>query len=368
MRDFRSSEPMRYALAATDSSRSFLERATRVERLFKAILPDDRANEFAPIRKVIRVVMDRIGEAGGRPEVSGVMAQIEQHRAREQRRQIRAVTATISGTMRLLSWNVRGYSGPIREKQLAEVLKLAPDVIALQEIVRGSLEFWRGNLGEKGYDVLASDPKLLEIEGPILPHKGHRMGRRKNLNLIAVGGVIEPLPSIEVGAGEGFPEKYLAGRARIDGASFDVHNVHTPPGSTMKMLKVEYWEAVMRRVNETTEAPRILCGDFNSPWSEDDEGFVTGGGRSDPDEERKWREAELSFLEHPDLRDVYRAHHVAGERYPVSHMRGDTRCRYDHIYASSEFDLDNCRCEYLEQILEAGLSDHAPVLAMLSLR
>ena len=51
---------------------------TRVERLFKAILPDDRANEFAPIRKVIRVVMDRIGEAGARPEVSGVMAQIEQ--------------------------------------------------------------------------------------------------------------------------------------------------------------------------------------------------------------------------------------------------------------------------------------------------
>jgi hypothetical protein len=34
--------------------------------------------EFAPIRKVIRVVMDRIGEAGERPKVSGVMAQIDQ--------------------------------------------------------------------------------------------------------------------------------------------------------------------------------------------------------------------------------------------------------------------------------------------------
>jgi len=57
---------------------SFLARATRVERLFKAILPDERANEFAPIRKVIRVVMDRIGETDTRPDVSGVMAQIEQ--------------------------------------------------------------------------------------------------------------------------------------------------------------------------------------------------------------------------------------------------------------------------------------------------
>ena len=65
-------------MLSDEETSSFLERATRVERLFKAILPDERANEFAPIRKVIRVVMDRIGEAGGRPEVSGVMAQIEQ--------------------------------------------------------------------------------------------------------------------------------------------------------------------------------------------------------------------------------------------------------------------------------------------------
>lgn len=65
-------------MLSDEETSSFLERATRVERLFKAILPDERANEFAPIRKVIRVVMDRIAEAGGRPEVSGVMAQIQQ--------------------------------------------------------------------------------------------------------------------------------------------------------------------------------------------------------------------------------------------------------------------------------------------------
>jgi type I restriction enzyme R subunit len=57
---------------------SFLERATLVERLFKAILPDESATEFAPIRKVIRVVMDRIAATQGRPDVTGVMAQVEQ--------------------------------------------------------------------------------------------------------------------------------------------------------------------------------------------------------------------------------------------------------------------------------------------------
>jgi type I restriction enzyme, R subunit len=65
-------------MLSDDETSSFLARATAVERLFKAILPDTRANEFAPIRKVIRVVMDRISEVDGRPDVSGAMAQIEQ--------------------------------------------------------------------------------------------------------------------------------------------------------------------------------------------------------------------------------------------------------------------------------------------------
>jgi len=60
-------------MLSDDEMQSFLTRASVVERLFKAILPDQRANEFGELRKAIRVVMDRIGEAGGRPDVSGAM-------------------------------------------------------------------------------------------------------------------------------------------------------------------------------------------------------------------------------------------------------------------------------------------------------
>ncbi|MEA2617736.1 MAG: type restriction enzyme subunit, partial [Chloroflexota bacterium] len=65
-------------MLSDDETSSFLERASAVDRLFKAILPDARANEFAAVRKLVRVVMDRIAAAEGRPDVSGVMGQIEQ--------------------------------------------------------------------------------------------------------------------------------------------------------------------------------------------------------------------------------------------------------------------------------------------------
>ena len=61
-----------------DETSAFLMRASLVEKLFKAILPDDRANQYAGVRKVIRMVMDRIAASGERPDISGVMAQIEQ--------------------------------------------------------------------------------------------------------------------------------------------------------------------------------------------------------------------------------------------------------------------------------------------------
>lgn len=65
-------------MLSDDETQSFLAKASVVDRLFKAILPDPRANEFGELRKAIRVVMDRIAETTGPPDVSGVMAQVEQ--------------------------------------------------------------------------------------------------------------------------------------------------------------------------------------------------------------------------------------------------------------------------------------------------
>jgi type I restriction enzyme R subunit len=64
-------------MLSDEETSSFLTRATAVDRLFKAILPDARANDFVAIRKAIRVIMDRIAAVEERPVVDGVMGQVE---------------------------------------------------------------------------------------------------------------------------------------------------------------------------------------------------------------------------------------------------------------------------------------------------
>jgi type I restriction enzyme R subunit len=57
---------------------AFLSRASLVNRLYKAILPDTTANEFSRLRAVTKFLADAIAEYTERPDISGVMGRIEQ--------------------------------------------------------------------------------------------------------------------------------------------------------------------------------------------------------------------------------------------------------------------------------------------------
>lgn len=290
--------------------------------------------------------------------------------------------------LRLLSWNVNGRVEDAAKRQIFAAISMTPDVVALQEITRRSADFWRAGLLEAGYSVLTSDPELLKITPPLLPHLGSRPKKRTYLNLIASKLPIASLPGLSFhDRAEAFPEKYLAARVSLDGAAIDVHNAHTPPGVSVKMLKVYYWEAMLARLEEPTDAAKVLCGDFNAPGTQREE-YRVGTSHAD-DDDRRWDEAEIGFLNHPELRDVYRATRGPGPPYAVSVTTGWgwTRRiprRYDQIYASKEFDLSKSECEYLSHLMSwpetvndpdglhepppearEGLSDHAPVLATL---
>ncbi len=65
-------------MADDDEQVAFLARAALVDRLYKAILPDTRANEFSRLRAVAKFLADGIAEYTERPDVSSVMGRVEQ--------------------------------------------------------------------------------------------------------------------------------------------------------------------------------------------------------------------------------------------------------------------------------------------------
>jgi len=61
-----------------DEKVGFLSRASLVDRIYKAILPDKRANEFSRLRAVVKFLADGIAAYTERADVSGVMGSVEQ--------------------------------------------------------------------------------------------------------------------------------------------------------------------------------------------------------------------------------------------------------------------------------------------------
>ena len=55
-----------------------MSRASLLDRLYKAILPDKRANEFSRVRAVAKFLADGIASYTERPDVSGVLGRVEQ--------------------------------------------------------------------------------------------------------------------------------------------------------------------------------------------------------------------------------------------------------------------------------------------------
>ena len=262
--------------------------------------------------------------------------------------------------MKLLSWNVNGRVGAACERQIERVVAEAPDVLALQEITLASYPaWWRGLIGA-GYSVISTIDlvRLPYPEPPIV---------RKYFNALASRDRMAALPGLSFSDPEharlSFPEKYIAARIRAADIELEVHNAHLPPGSSRGEIKVHAFRAIRARIDEPTDMPRVLCGDFNTPQTEDESGVATWAS-AHRELRAEWEVAERGILEHPTLRDVYREVHPRGAPYPASHFTRGTSRRYDHVFASPE--LSTLRCRYFTEWLADGLSDHAAIEADLN--
>lgn len=253
--------------------------------------------------------------------------------------------------MIVLTWNLAGRVRRLPE-QADRVLGVDADLVCLQELTPNTLPRWRRALDEAGYAGVA--------DAPFDPTSG------RTHQLTVLTACRRPLVGVDV-AGVPWSERVLAVRS-ADGT--EIVNVHSPISPKPDLAKVRTHEAVHRHLAGRAGAPRLLCGDLNTPRREHPTGEVwtfarDRWGRLRPDRGDRWDRAELALirgLEPYGMRDAFRLRHGHARReVSWEWPRWKGGYRLDHLVVSSDFAVDEV--DYLHAWRTDGLSDHSPLVA-----
>jgi exonuclease III len=255
-------------------------------------------------------------------------------------------------SIRLISWNVAGRVRKL-PRQVEGLMDHVPDVLALQEVTATTLPLWRSELESRQYHVLTSFD--------LTENRSELVGGRKYCVLLASRWPAQTLPPSEFSVP--WPERVVSAVIDAPWGEIECHNAHLPAGVSHGYIKVETFEGIHERLSRPSGRSRILCGDFNSPQSEREDGTTIPFGSGNA----RWSSAELSVVrglaEH-DLTDVFRMLHGfhKQEMSWVMKRKGKTYGRhFDHVFASRS--LLPVGCGYLHPLREQGLSDHSPIEA-----
>jgi exonuclease III len=191
--------------------------------------------------------------------------------------------------MRLISWNVAGRVKRC-EQQVGLITSRAPDIIALQEVTTKSYSQFEYLLKEHGFNHIIESVQL-----------GSELGRRYG-ELIASRLPLNKLPASDLKIP--WSERVLSAIIEVSNGHIEFHTVHIPPGSSNGWIKIDIFEGIYNRLAMTSDVPRILCGDFNSPQFEKPGGtIVTWGQKEKPNGEvyikrnhQRWDAGERSVL------------------------------------------------------------------------
>lgn len=275
--------------------------------------------------------------------------------------------------MRLISWNILQGGGNRIPSIIRALVSREPDVIALQEVTERTAPIIAEALRDIRYsDSIDSFQRVKEQKLKIELRYGQ---------LIASRYAIHPLPS---DFSIPYSQAVLSGVLETLGGKVEIHNAHVPNGSSYGWQKIETFEGIFSRLACSSEMPRVLCGDFNSPQKEYADGTVVTFGQTISNDGRvvvcrnmlgqngaRWDQGERSVIEglaEYDLVDVYRLLH-GYSKTDFSHWiqrSADKGVRFDHIFCSRA--LNPIRCEYLHEFREERLSDHSPIEVTFNLR
>jgi exonuclease III len=257
--------------------------------------------------------------------------------------------------VRLVSWNVAGRVRRQTE-QAARVASVRPDLVALQEVTRATLDAWRSALGTAGLEHVLTGAELADFPA----------GRRGLSVLLAAREPLEALGQPPVP----WPERVVAARVLAPG-TLDVCVVHSPVSQRPGLVKVQTHEALWQYLNAVPDRPWVVCGDLNTPRREHPDGTLWTFARSSrgvlrPERGARWDAAELALLRGlgpAGFRDAFRALHGYGEREPTWTWPNGGGYRLDHLVVSSRVDV--AACDYRHDWRDEGLSDHSALLAEL---
>jgi exonuclease III len=252
--------------------------------------------------------------------------------------------------VRLVTWNVAGRVTRQAE-QAAAVAAIEPDVVALQEVTARTLPLWQRALAEAGFVSVRT--ALTEVTRPV--------GGRRLLGVLTAARLeLRVLPAPDVP----WPERLLC-CALGDG---EVVNLHSPISPAPELAKVRTHEAVAEYLLASPAAPRVLCGDLNTPRRELPDGTVLtfahdSAGRLRPERGERWHRAESALVqglrEHGWV-DAFRALHGYGEREASWRFPQDRGgWRLDHVLVDG---LRPVASAYAHDWRRSGLSDHSALV------
>ena len=249
-------------------------------------------------------------------------------------------------TIKILSWNVNGIRAVHRKGNFADVFKVQPDILCLQET-------------KAHPDQL--DDEIRNIDGY---HSFFEAGERKGYSGVAIYSKLKPH---EIKTRFGIEKFDNEGRIQIaDYDDFVLFNIYFPNGKGSKerlQYKMDFYDAFLEHVDKLKDASRkiVVTGDVNTAHKAIDlarpkenekvSGFLP--------EERAWID---KFLSHGYV-DTFRMFNQQPENYTWWDMKSRARdrnigWRIDYFYISENL-KDSVQAAYI--LTDIMGSDHCPI-------
>jgi exonuclease III len=267
--------------------------------------------------------------------------------------------------IKIVSWNIAGWTGK-RSLQVKALSDLNPDVVALQEVPASGWELYRH--------------ELVGIGLPYVEYSHNDLNSAASLKHGVLIASRFPLKRLPPGtANVPWPECVLSVLIKVAGKDLELHSAHVPNGRDYKWKKIETAEGLGGVFSTKSKRPGILCGDFNTPQAELEDGTViTWAYKERRDGTFRFRKKmnhgtgeRWHAGEHGLLRpagggiDVFRALHGYSVREYSWFNRNGVGRRFDHFICSLELNPTSCR--YIHELRLQGLSDHSPIEACFEL-